>query len=112
MHRRRATDSRPRYGAVGSLVGSTIVGTMTDSPVRTTMTAAVLHQVGGRLSIEPVPIPQPGHGQILIKVIACGVCHSDLHAVDGDWNPGPTIPSSLGMKWSAGWCPSGQASIA
>ncbi len=57
-----------------------------------TMTAAVLHELGGGLEIERIPIPQPGYGDILIKVIACGVCHSDLHAVDGDWDPPPTLP--------------------
>lgn len=57
-----------------------------------TMAAAVLHQLGTPLVIERIPIPQPGYGDILIKVIACGVCHSDLHAVDGDWDPPPTLP--------------------
>ena len=33
-----------------------------------------------------------GHGDLLIKVTACGVCHSDLHAVDGDWSPPPAVP--------------------
>jgi propanol-preferring alcohol dehydrogenase len=56
------------------------------------MKAAVLHKVRQKLKIETVPIPEPAHGEILIKVVACGVCHSDLHAVDGDWNPGPVLP--------------------
>lgn len=56
------------------------------------MRAAVLRQIGGRLAIETVPIPVPGPGQILVRVAACGVCHSDLHAVDGDWTPLPTLP--------------------
>ena len=57
-----------------------------------TMKAAVLHQLKTPLTIEQVPIPEPGHGELLIKVTACGVCHSDLHAVDGDWTPPPVIP--------------------
>lgn len=57
-----------------------------------TMKAAVLHKLGGPLRIETLPIPEPGPGEILIKVVACGVCHSDLHAVDGDWTPGPVLP--------------------
>lgn len=56
------------------------------------MMAAVLHELRTPLSIEQIPIPQPDDGEILIKVIACGVCHSDLHAVDGDWTPAPTMP--------------------
>lgn len=58
----------------------------------TTMKAAVLHALKEPLRIEQVPIPEPGHGELLIKVTACGVCHSDLHAVDGDWTPPPVIP--------------------
>lgn len=57
-----------------------------------TMKAAILHQLKGPLAIEQVPIPEPGHGELLIKVTACGVCHSDLHAVDGDWSPPPALP--------------------
>ena len=57
-----------------------------------TMKAAVLHALRTPLVIEQVPVPEPGHGDILIKVTACGVCHSDLHAVDGDWTPPPVIP--------------------
>lgn len=56
------------------------------------MRAAVLHKIGGKLKIERLPIPEPGRGEILIKVTACGVCHSDLHAVDGDWTPLPSLP--------------------
>ena len=57
-----------------------------------TMKAAVLHALKTPLQIEQVPVPEPGPGDLLIKVTACGVCHSDLHAVDGDWTPGPVIP--------------------
>lgn len=56
------------------------------------MKAAVLHALKTPLVIEQVAIPEPGYGDILIKVTACGVCHSDLHAVDGDWTPQPVIP--------------------
>ena len=57
-----------------------------------TMKAAVLRKIGAPLKIESLPIPRPGPGQLLIKVVACGVCHSDLHAVDGDWTPLPNLP--------------------
>lgn len=57
-----------------------------------TMKAAVLHATGTPLQIETVPRPEPGPGELLIRVIACGVCHSDLHAIDGDWTPGPVLP--------------------
>ena len=56
------------------------------------MQAAVLRKLRTPLTIETLPCPEPGPGEILIRVAACGVCHSDLHAVDGDWTPGPTLP--------------------
>ena len=56
------------------------------------MKAAVLREIGTPLKIESLPIPQPKRGEVLIKVQACGVCHSDLHAVDGDWTPLPNLP--------------------
>ncbi len=58
----------------------------------TTMQAAVARKLRAPLTIETLPIPTPGPGEILIKVTACGVCHSDLHAVDGDWMPPPVLP--------------------
>jgi propanol-preferring alcohol dehydrogenase len=57
-----------------------------------TMKAAVLHSLRTPLVIEELAIPEPGPGELLIKVTACGVCHSDLHAVDGDWTPPPVLP--------------------
>ncbi len=57
-----------------------------------TMKAAVLRAIGEPLRIEDLPIPVPGAGEVLIKVEACGVCHSDLHAVEGDWTPLPSLP--------------------
>ena len=56
------------------------------------MKAAVLHEFGGKLAIEEMPVKQPGENQILVKVIACGVCHTDLHACQGDWPVKPKTP--------------------
>ena len=41
------------------------------------------------MRIEEVPIPAPGPGEVLIKVVATGVCHTDLHAANGDWPGNP-----------------------
>jgi len=57
-----------------------------------TMKAAVVRDFGGPLKIEEVPVPVPGLGEVLVKIEACGVCHTDLHAVDGDWPVKPTLP--------------------
>jgi alcohol dehydrogenase, propanol-preferring len=57
-----------------------------------TMKAAVVHHFGKNLVVEDVAIPQPGPGEVLVKVIACGVCHTDLHAARGDWPVKPTLP--------------------
>ncbi|HWV70137.1 MAG TPA: alcohol dehydrogenase AdhP [Pseudosphingobacterium sp.] len=57
-----------------------------------TMKAAVLHEFGKPLQIEEVPVKQPGENQILVKVITCGVCHTDLHACEGDWPVKPKLP--------------------
>ena len=49
------------------------------------MKAAVLREFKKPLAIEEVGQPQPGAGEILIRIEACGVCHSDVHVADGDW---------------------------
>ena len=65
-----------------------------------TMKAAVVRAFGQPLVIEEVPVPRPGAGDVLVKIEACGVCHTDLHAAEGDWpvkpNP-PFIPGHEGV---------------
>ncbi len=56
------------------------------------MHAAVVEAFGQPLVMKELAIPSPGPGQILVKTEACGVCHTDLHAVDGDWPLKPTLP--------------------
>jgi propanol-preferring alcohol dehydrogenase len=57
-----------------------------------TMQAAVVERFGHPLELRELPIPVPGPGQALVKVISTGVCHTDLHAADGDWPVKPTLP--------------------
>ncbi|MFP5438154.1 MAG: alcohol dehydrogenase AdhP [Bacteroidia bacterium] len=57
-----------------------------------TMKAAVVRAFGQPLKIEEVPVKMPGTNEVLVKVIASGVCHTDLHAVDGDWPVKPKMP--------------------
>ena len=63
-----------------------------------TMKAAVLHEFGKPLKIEEVPVKTPGSHQVLVKVIVCGVCHTDLHACEGDWPVKPNYPRSRDMR--------------
>jgi propanol-preferring alcohol dehydrogenase len=56
------------------------------------MKAGVVHKFGQPLIIEEVAVPEPGEGEVLVKIEASGVCHTDLHAADGDWPIKPTPP--------------------
>lgn len=68
--------------------------------MESTMKAAVVREFGKPLVMEEVAVPRPGPGQILVKIAATGVCHTDLHAAEGDWpvkpNP-PFIPGHEGV---------------
>lgn len=57
-----------------------------------TMRAAVVHAFDRPLTIDELPVPQPGPGEILVRIEASGVCHTDLHAARGDWPVKPTLP--------------------
>jgi alcohol dehydrogenase, propanol-preferring len=57
-----------------------------------TMKSAVVRAFGAPLEIEQAPIPAPGPGEVLVKIVATGVCHTDLHAADGDWPAKPVPP--------------------
>ena len=57
-----------------------------------TMKAAVVREFGKPLVIEEVEVPRPGAGEVLVRIRACGVCHTDLHAAEGDWPVKPKPP--------------------
>ncbi|MDO5745842.1 MAG: alcohol dehydrogenase AdhP [Micrococcaceae bacterium] len=57
-----------------------------------TMRAAIVEKFGDELTVGTAQIPEPGPGQALVKVIASGVCHTDLHAAHGDWPVKPKLP--------------------
>ena len=71
----------------------------TDSEVRReeemergTMKAAVVHEFKEPLSLEERPIPKAGPDEVVFKVEASGLCHTDIHAAHGDWPVKPSLP--------------------
>ena len=67
-------------------------------PTPKTMQAAVVEKFGQPLVVREVPVPKPGPGQALVEIFASGVCHTDLHAADGDWPVKPTLPFTPGHE--------------
>jgi propanol-preferring alcohol dehydrogenase len=58
----------------------------------TSYRAAVVHDFKSPLTVEQVPMPELGLGQVRVKVEACGLCHTDIHAASGDWPIKPSPP--------------------
>lgn len=56
------------------------------------MKAAVVPALGAHLEIRDLPVPEPGPGQVAVKIEASGLCHTDIHAARGDWPVKPKIP--------------------
>jgi propanol-preferring alcohol dehydrogenase len=61
------------------------------------MRAMVLTEPGRPLELSDLPIPEPGAGEVQIRVRACGVCRTDLHILDGEL-PEPKRPLVLGHQ--------------
>ena len=56
------------------------------------MKAAVVTSFSEALEIVERDTPEPGVGQVLIRLEACGLCHTDIHAARGEWPVQPTLP--------------------
>ncbi|HEX5086386.1 MAG TPA: alcohol dehydrogenase AdhP [Nocardioides sp.] len=56
------------------------------------MKAAVVTDFTQPLELQDRPIPEPGLGQVLVRMETCGLCHTDIHAAHGDWPVKPTPP--------------------
>jgi alcohol dehydrogenase, propanol-preferring len=67
-------------------------------PAVGTMNAAVVHSFTGPLEIEQKPIPTAGAGEVVVRIEACGLCHTDIHAAHGDWPVKPTPPFTPGHE--------------
>src|ERR1700712_1429345 len=66
--------------------------------MKSKMQAAVVEAFGKPLALKEVDVPTPGTGQVLVKTEACGVCHTDLHATNGDWPLKPSLPFIRGHE--------------
>ena len=51
------------------------------------MRAARFDCASRRLTVQDVPVPQPGPGEVLVRIEACGICASDVHMIDGTFPP-------------------------
>jgi propanol-preferring alcohol dehydrogenase len=56
------------------------------------MRAAVVTAFDRPVALEDRPVPEPGPGQVLVRLEACGLCHTDIHAMRGDWPVKPGLP--------------------
>jgi propanol-preferring alcohol dehydrogenase len=56
------------------------------------MKAAIVHSFDQPLVLEDVPIPVAGPEQVLVRIEACGLCHTDIHAARGEWPVKPEPP--------------------
>lgn len=61
------------------------------------MRAAVFHGVGKPLAVEEVQLEGPGPGEVMVRLGATAICHSDLHFFDGDV-PAPSLPGIAGHE--------------
>ena len=57
-----------------------------------TMRAAVLRDFSLGIQLEDLPIPEPKPNQVLVRILASGICHTDLHAINGSWDKKPILP--------------------
>ncbi len=65
------------------------------------MRAAVVNQLAEPLRIEDRPVPDAGPDQVVVRIEASGLCHTDIHAARGDWPVPPTAwrLRRCGTRW-------------
>src|SRR5680860_1351997 len=71
----------PRGGPYGPPLGVGSIGGVRLDLIR----GLAFHGPGRSLAIEELELDRPGTGEVLVRMVASGVCHSDLHVVDGEW---------------------------
>jgi alcohol dehydrogenase, propanol-preferring len=62
------------------------------------MRSAIVREFHRPLELQDSPSPRPGRGEVLVRVEACGLCHTDIHAANGDWPVKPTLPFTPGHE--------------
>ncbi|MEV4471921.1 zinc-dependent alcohol dehydrogenase [Nonomuraea sp. NPDC049504] len=62
------------------------------------MRAAVVTAFDKPVELQEVPIPEPGPSQVLVRIEASGLCHTDIHAAHGDWPVKPALPFTPGHE--------------
>lgn len=55
------------------------------SQIPTEQWAQVIEKTGGPVEYKKIPVQKPGPDEVLVNIKYSGVCHTDLHAVNGDW---------------------------
>src|SRR5690348_14532604 len=68
-----------------------------------TMRSMVLDKPGVPLRLVTLPAPRPGPIQVLVKIIACGICRTDLHVLDGELSQ-PKLPLIPWLGYTCGTC--------
>ena len=66
------------------------------------MRAALLRQIPGKLEIDEVELSSPGPHEVLIRTVAAGLCHSDLHFMEGKY-PYPTPRGARATSRPGSW---------
>jgi alcohol dehydrogenase, propanol-preferring len=56
------------------------------------MKAAVVTDFRSPLQLQDLPVPEPGPGEVLVRIETSGLCHTDIHAAHGDWPVQPVPP--------------------
>ncbi|NJP96319.1 zinc-dependent alcohol dehydrogenase [Nonomuraea sp. FMUSA5-5] len=62
------------------------------------MRAAVVTAFDQPVELQEVPVPEPGPDQVLVRIEASGLCHTDIHAAHGDWPVKPALPFTPGHE--------------
>jgi alcohol dehydrogenase, propanol-preferring len=80
------------------MAATTVYDKQGAAPPLPIMKAAVVHSFSAPLTLEYVEKPAPGAGEIVVRIEATGLCHTDIHAAHGDWPVKPTPPFTPGHE--------------